>query len=280
MAFDGIRGSLLLLLAGATSEVHRAIRVVLERRGHEVVALSSRPSRAGYQDIFDLKEVRTLIYANAVDVIIHAGGPGDQRSHVETLGNWSAQLLDAGQGVPLILTSTTLVLEGFEQRPDEFTPGKPVTPYGRATPDAEQLRLKAPHGPVQRLVNFFCSPLVCNSLLTKVLPWSLLIEGWETSHIGVRSRGDTSKESVDSGDVARAIEVSVASEPSGTTVVAGPGAVSTMGELGEASVSACARAGSPKLQASFGTESSGSSWSLAPGLLADHGWSSDLRWNG
>ena len=229
-----------------------------------------------HPDVSDLNQVRSLVQTNTVDAIVNAGGPGDHRSRAEAVSEWSQQLLDACPGIPAILISTTRVLEGFEDRPDEDAPGRPLTPYGRANTQHEQLWLKAPHGRVLRLVNFFCSPNSVDSPQAKLLPWSLLLEGWRTGHIGVRSRDDTSKEFVDSDDVARAIEAMVGFEPSCRSVVAGPGTVFTLRDLGEASISSCAKAGWPKVQASFGSESSSSTWSMAPGFLADHGWSSEL----
>lgn len=229
-----------------------------------------------HPDVLDLNQVRSLVQTDAVDAIVNAGGPGDHRSRAELVNGWSQQLLDACRGIPAILISTTRVLEGFEHRPEEDASGRPLTPYGRANTKHEKLWLEAPHGRVLRLVNFFCSPTSVDSPQAKLLPWSLLLEGWQTGHIGVRSREDTAKEFVHSDDVARAIEVVVAFEPSRRTVVAGPGAVFTLRDLGEASISSCAKAGWPDVQASFGTESSSSSWSMAPGFLADQGWSSEL----
>jgi len=265
-----------IVLAGALGEVGSSLRRALVNRGHEVFALSSRAPLSEHPDVLDLNQVRGLVQADAVDAIVNAGGPGDHRSRADSMSGWSQQLLDACRGVPAILISTTRVLEGFEHRPDEDASGRPLTPYGRANTEHEQMWLKAPHGRVLRLVNFFCPPTSIDSPQAKLLPWSLLLEGWETGHIGVRSREDTSKEFVDSDDVARAIEVMVAFEPSCRTVVAGPGAVVTLRDLGEASFSSCAKAGWPEVQASFGSESPSSSWSMAPGCLADHGWSSEL----
>jgi len=238
--------------------------------------VSSRAPIAEHPDVLDLSQLRTLVQAEAVDAIVHAGGPGDHRSRAESVSEWSQQLLDACRGTPAILISTTRVLEGFEQRPDEDASGRPLTAYGRANTKHEHLWLDAPHGRVLRLVNFFCSPTSIDSPQARLLPWSLLLEGWETGHIGVRSREDTTKEFVDSDDVARAIEVMVGFESASRTVVAGPGAVVTLRELGEASISACAQAGRPGVQASYGTESPNSSWSMAPGFLAGQGWSSEL----
>ena len=265
-----------IVLAGALGEVGSSLRRALVNRGYEVFALSSRAPLIEDPDVLDLNQVRSLVQTGAVDAIVNAGGPGDHRSRAELVNGWSQQLLNACRGVPAILISTTRVLEGFEDRPSEEASGRPLTAYGRANAEHEQLWLEAPHGRVLRLVNFFCSPTSINSPQAKLLPWSLLLEGWETGHIGVRSRDDTSKEFVDSDDVARAVEVIVAFEPSCRTIVAGPGAVVTLRDLGEASISACARAGLLEVQASFGTESPNSSWSMAPGFLAGQGWTSEL----
>ena len=265
-----------IVLAGALGEVGGSLHRSLVNRGHEVFAVSSRAPMSGHPDVLGLGEMRTLVQTDAVDAIVNAGGPGDHRSRVESVSDWSQQLLNACRGLPAILISTTRVLEGFQDRPSEDASGRPLTPYGRANTQHEQLWLKAPNGRVLRLVNFFCSPTSVDSPQARLLPWSLLLEGWQTGHIGVRSRDDTSKEFVDSDDVARAIEAVVAFEPSCRTIVAGPGAVVTLRDLGEASISACARAGLLEVQASFGTESPNSSWSMAPGFLADHGWTSEL----
>ena len=267
---------MLIVLAGALGEVGSALRGALLGRGHKVLPVSSRAPMVEHPDVLGLNKVRTLVNTEAVDAVVHAGGPGDHRARAATVRNWSTQLLDASSGVPAILISTTRVLEGFEQEPEEDSPGKPLTAYGRANTEHEQLWLEVPHGCVLRLVNFFCAPSGINSPQTELLPWSLLLEGWQTGHIGVRSRGDTSKEFVDALDIARAIEVLVAAEPSGRTVVAGPGAVATLRDLGEGAIAACANVDWPEVQATFGTESSGSSWSMTPGFLTDHGWSSAL----
>ena len=265
-----------IVLAGALGEVGSSLRRALVNRGHEVFALSSRAPLSEHPDVLDLNQVRSFVQVGAVDAIVNAGGPGDHRSRADSVSEWSQQLLDACRGKPAVLISSTRVLEGFEHRPNEDASGKPLTPYGRANSEHEQLWLEAPHGRVLRLVNFFCSPTSVDSPQAKLLPWSLLLEGWQTGHIGVRSREDTSKEFVDSDDVARAVEVMVASESARRTVVAGPGAVVTLRDLGEASISACAKAGLLEVQASFGTESPNSSWSMAPGFLAGQGWTSEL----
>jgi nucleoside-diphosphate-sugar epimerase len=133
-----------------------------------------------------------------------------------------------------------------------------------------------PHGQVLRLVNFFCLPSDPESPQTKLLPWSLLLEGWQTGSIGVRSGASVVKEFVDADDVARAIEILAHNPSPNRTVVAGPGARMNLRALVDASRRACSHAGRREVRASFGQEAGGSTWSMAPGWLVKHGWASNL----
>jgi len=265
-----------IVLAGALGEVGRSLHAALTARGHEVDVTSSRAPIAGKPEVLALDEVTGLVDAGQIDALVHAGGPGDHREIARDVPVWSQQLADVCSEIPAILISTTRVLEGYEQAVAEDSLGKPLTEYARANTEHEQLWLTQPRAQVLRLVNYLCIPNGPESPQTKLLPWSLLLEGWSTGEIVVRSGADKAKEFIDAEDVVRAVEALIRQPAPERVVVAGPGAQMSMQTLVEACVLACSLAGRSGVGASFGNETGGSQWSIAPGWLVEQGWASNL----
>lgn len=265
-----------IVLAGALGEVGRSLREALAARGHEVLPVSARAPIAAEPDVLGLSTVSNLVSAGSVDALVHAGGPGDHRTGRDEVHQWTSQLLAACANIPSVLISTTRVLEGYRKAPSESADGKPSTAYGQANTDHEQLWLTHPNARILRMVNFFCPPATSTSPQSNLLPWSLLLEGWQSGCITVRSSGSTVREFIDAADASHAAEALINDTPDDRVVVATPGLVATLEELGQASIRACWAVGRSEVTATFGEESSGAPWQLSPGWLTQHGWSSEL----
>jgi len=265
-----------IVLAGALGEVGRSLREALIARGHDVFPASSRAPIADAPDVLGLTQVGALIAAAPVDALVHAGGPGDHRTGRNGAHQWTRDLLAACADLPAVLVSTTRVLEGYSQTPLEGSPGNPSTAYGQANADHEQLWLSNANTRILRMVNYFCPPADSTSPQASLLPWSLLLEGWQTGKINVRSGGSTVREFIDSGDAARAVETLIDEAPVDRVVVAAPGLVATLEQLVRASIRACEAAGRKDVTATFGEESSGTPWRMSPGWLTQQGWSHEL----
>ena len=265
-----------IVLAGALGEVGRSLHVALTKHGHDVVPVSSRAPVTGAPDVLGIPDVGSLVSAGAVDAFVQAGGPGDHRARQGDAHRGTRELLEICTELPSVLISTSRVLEGYRQTPPESAAGKPSTAYGQANTDHEQMWLTYPHTRILRMVNYFCSPARVDSPQVQLLPWSLLVEGWRTGRIAVRSADSTVREFIDAADASLAIEVLLGEAPNDRIVVATPGLVASLKELGEASIQVCNEVGRHGVIASFGNESSGAPWQLSPGWLTERGWASEL----
>lgn len=265
-----------IVVAGALGEVGSSIEPALRDLGNVVFPVSSRAPLEGRSDVLALADVLDLSASGMVDVLVHAGGPGDHRSRSTPLVQWTQQLVNACANVPAILISTTRVLEGYVHQPAEDAPGIPLSAYGRANAELEELWCRIPRGRVLRLVNFFRPPSEVVSPQAALLPWSLLIEGRRTGRIGVRSQRTSTKEFIDAVDVARAIEVITMDPSSPARMIAGPGTQISLQQLVDACIAACDEAGHPGVTGTFGEEQSSSSWSVTDGWLAERGWRTNL----
>lgn len=265
-----------IVLAGALGEVGRTLHVALNARGHDVIAVSSRAPLPGHPDVVGLAEVTDLLATSDIDALVQAGGPGDHRATDRDAIAWSRALLNAWSDRPAVLISTTRVLEGYDTQPDEGAPGNPRTQYAHANTDHEDLWLERPQARVLRLVNFFGRPSEPSAPQNKLLPWSLLREGWEQGAVDVRSQASTWKEFVSADDVVRAIELLVAEPLSPPIVTAAPGFRATLQDLVDASARACESAGGRFVTATFGSQPASQAWSWERSWLARQGWSSEL----
>ena len=264
------------ILAGALGEVGCSLHFALSKHGHDVVPVSSRAPVRGAPDVLGLPDVGSLVSTGAVDALVQAGGPGDHRARQGDVHQWTSELLEVCAELPSVLISTTRVLEGYQQTPPESGAGKPSTAYGQVNTDHEQMWLTYPNTRILRMVNYFCSPARVDSPQAQLLPWSLLVEGWRTGRISVRSADRTVREFIDAADASLAIEALLGETPNDRIAVATPGLVASLKELGEASIQVCNEEGRPGVVASFGSESSGAPWQLSPGWLSQRGWASEL----
>ncbi len=269
-----------IVLAGALGEVGHSLSGALMARGYDVLPVSSRAPIADAPDVLGLAQVSALVAASPVDALIHAGGPGDHRTGRTEVHQWTRELLATCSDIPAVLVSTTRVLEGYSQTPLEGSLGNPSTAYGQANADHEQLWLSHANARVLRMVNYFCPPASSTSPQASLLPWSLLLEGWQTGKINVRSGGSTVREFIDAGDAARAVEILINEAPGDRVVVAAPGLVATLEQLVRASVRACEAAGRKDVTPTFGEDSSGTPWRMPPGWLTRQGWSHELTLDG
>ena len=266
-----------IVLAGALGEVGRSLHAALGDRGHEVIPVSARAPRPGRPDVLGLPALAELARSGSIDALVHAGGSGDHRPRTREFMAWSRELLKVCRDFPAILISTIRVIEGYEGSLREDSVARAVTAYGRANAELEALWREVDDGSVLRLVNFFGAPSTADAPQTRLLPWSLVLEGWQTGEIAVRSQPSLVKEFVDAGDVACALDVMLASASAGQTIVAGPGLTLSMQQLVEASVRACSAAGRVGVRVSFGDEAPATAWQMEPNWLAEHGWASTLN---
>ena len=265
-----------IVLAGALGEVGCSLHGALTARGHEVWPVSARAPIDREREVLGLPDVAHLVESGSVDVVVQAGGPGDHREIERDHIRWSSSLLNAVGGIPAILISTTRVLEGYNQRASESALPRPATSYGQANADHEQVWSSNPDSRVLRLVNFFCPPSSEASPQTNLLPWSLLLEGWHSGLISVRSAPQVAKEFVGAGDVARAIEVLAADRSGPPVVVCGPGLTATMEQLTQCAIKACRAGGREDVAATFGGDSPTGRGGIDAQWLTQRGWASDM----
>lgn len=265
-----------ILLAGALGEVGRELGDALAARGHEVIAVSSRAPLASHPGVIGLESVGQLVGDGAIDLVVNAAGPGDHRPGRGEAMEWSSRLLNLVADVPSVLISSTRVLEGCTGLVAETVAACPTSDYARANAANESAWLQSPRGSVLRLVNFFGRPASPDAPQTRLLPWSLLIEGWERGQIAVRAEEQTSKEFVDARDVAAALEVIAFSPPVDKLAVAGPGLPLSLGQLAEASRLAIEAVNGGHVAVTFGGEQSHGGVRVEANWLTDHGWTSAL----
>ena len=265
-----------VLLAGATGEVGCGLQQALINRGHAVVPVSSRAPLREHPDVVPLSAAVFALSTRKVDLVVNASGPGDHRGESRDALGWSTQLLGAVGDIPAILISSTRVLEGINGTVCESAEPRPASAYGRANAAMEASWLQNHHASVIRLVNFFGAPLSHDSPQTRLLPWSLLLEGWTTGAVHVRSSPSTTKEFIDADEAAAAIEVLATKQPSDRVVVAGPGTSFSMRQLAEAASVAIGEVSGRETATTFGDETSSHSTHIQAEWLGNHGWSATL----
>ena len=265
-----------VLLAGATGEVGHGLQEALVGRGHTVMPVSSRAPLKEHPDVVPLSTAVSALSAGKVDLVVNASGPGDHRGESRDALGWSTQLLGVAANIPAVLISSTRVLEGIGGSVCGSAEPRPTTAYGRANAAMEASWLQSHHASVIRLVNFFGAPLSHDSPQTRLLPWSLLLEGWTTGGVHVRSSPSSTKEFIDANDAAAAIEILATKQPSDRLVVAGPGTGLSMRQLAEAASGAIGQVSGRETETTFGDESSSFSTDIHAEWLGNHGWSATL----
>lgn len=268
------------MLAGATGEVGASLRRTLEERGHSVVPLTSRTELVGRGGLKSLDEGLAMLTSGQVDALVNASGPGDRRGAGREVLPASKRLAaGAGSaGVPAMLISTLRVCEGFDGALADDAPEMPTSPYGRSNAAHEAVWLEYPTALVMRMANYLCEPLERDSPQSKLLPWSLLLEGWETGHIGVRSGPLATKEFVSDADVVTALEVVMSGpvdELFGHCLATVPGVSFTMEELTRIS-RALLRDLNCECSASFGPGDDKVIRPSEPGWLVRQGWRANV----
>lgn len=128
---------------------------------------------------------------------------------------------------------------------------------------------------VLRMANYFCTPQTFDSPQSMLLPWSLLLEGWATGTIGVRSSANAAKTFVNDVDVAAAVVLLAQTRPYGRCVATLPGIDVTLEQLVAASIAALAAVDRP-CTVSFGSEPGADLHVADHGWLREHGWASTL----
>ena len=265
-----------VLLAGATGEVGHGLQEALVGRGHTVMPVSSRAPLKEHPDVVPLATAVSALSAGKVDLVVNAGGPGDHRGESRDALGWSTQLLGVIGDIPAVLISSTRVLEGIGGTVCESAEPRPASAYGRANAAMEASWLQNHHASVIRLVNFFGAPTSHDSPQTRLLPWSLLLEGWTTGAVNVRSSPSRTKEFIDANDVAAAIEILATKQPSDRLVVAGPGTSLSMRQLAEAASEAIGQVSGRETTTTFGDELSSLSRDIHAEWLGNHGWGATL----
>ena len=265
-----------VVLAGAMGEVGHGLQQALINHGHTVMPVSSRAPFNEHPDVVPLSTAVSALSAEEIDLVVNASGPGDHRGESRDALSWSTELLQAVGDIPAVLISSTRVLEGVGETVREPAAPLPTTSYGRANAAMEAIWLRSRHASVIRLVNFFGAPQSNDSPQTRLLPWSLLLEGWTTGAVHVRSSPSTIKEFIDADDAAAAIEILATKQPSDRVVVAGPGTSLSMRQLAEAVTVAIGEISGRKTATTFGDETSSLSTDIQAEWLGNHGWSATL----
>ena len=265
-----------VLLAGATGEVGHGLQRAFINRGHTVMSVSSRAPLIEHPDVVPLATAVSALSAGKFDLVVNASGPGDHRGESRDALGWSTQLLGAVGNIPAVLISSTRVLEGSGGTVCESAEPRPTTAYGRANAAMEASWLQHRHASVIRLVNLFGAPVSHDSPQIRLLPWSLLLEGWTTGGVHVRSNPSATKNFIDANDAAAAIEILATKQPSDRLVVAGPGTSLSMRQLAEAASVAIEKTSGRETETTFGDESSSLSTDIQAEWLGNHGWSATL----
>jgi nucleoside-diphosphate-sugar epimerase len=262
-----------VLLAGALGEVGASLEQALEASRHEVVRMSARAPLDGRPDVVGISEALSLILSGDVSGIVNASGPGDRRSEARQADTASDEIVAAASraGIPAVLLSTTRVLEGYQHPPEEDAVPSPLSSYARANANHENVWLRYPNARVLRLVNFFGSPQGADSPQSKLLPWSLLTEGWATGYITVRSGRGAVKDFVDAAAVADAVELLFRSQAEPKVMATIPGVRISMEDLAQAVSAAVSATGRAEPLVSFGHDDAPAS-PPASGWLAGEGW--------
>ena len=247
-----------ILVFGALGEVGTHLTRSFIDRGHVVSPVSSR-SEFVDQSVLGFAEAVALVDAGSVDLIINAGGRGDQRAVART-GLESTEALVRARPehpIPAILISTTRVLEGHAGLANESDPGSATSEYGLVNTGSENqwLTLSGVKPRVLRLANFFAEPATVDSGQRKLLPWSLVNDALITGEINVRSDPSVTREFVDSVDIAAALELMAELIDSCPTYIAtAPGLVLDLGSICECIGKAFESNALPPPKISFGTE--------------------------
>ena len=271
-----------IVVVGALGAVGGAVAHPLSELGHEVIRVSSRVQSDS--TVISTGEALELVSAGSIDLLIHAGGPGDHRTDRDSweslTSSFAAALADSyarGSGVRGVLLSTVRVLEGYESDFLESAPAIARTIYAQNNERNEALWLEAggPSAVVLRLANFFSAPSSLDSPQAALLPWSLVTEALATGAVGIRSGANFSKEFISGSDIATAV-LCIASASTVPSVMATvPGLTVSMGDFAGVVQRAIARVELSVPEVSFGPDSAVAP-RCASGWLAQSGWSAGL----
>ena len=271
-----------IVVVGALGAVGGAVALSLADLGHEVIRVSSRaPFTVGgpLESVESVPFALTEIARGEVDLVIHAGGPGDNRLDRDTWQTttnlFAACLMESGTRG--ILLSTTRVFEGHTDNYSENSDANVTTVYAERNARTEEIWLGkgGPSAVVLRLANFFSSPSTIDSPQAALLPWSLVTEALSTGAVGIRSGANFSKEFISALDIATAVLCisSASAVPSVTATV--PGLTVSMADFAGVVQRAFARAELPVPEVSFGQDSAVAP-RCASGWLTQSGWTVGL----
>ena len=262
-----------VVLAGALGEVGASLHRAFKALGHDVLPVSARPATQGAVVCLSVQEAQSELAGGSVDLLVNAAGPGDHRRiERETLSTVRLLGQAAGEaGIPAILISTLRVCEGESGSLQDDLPPSPLTSYALANAQQEDVWLEYPTAVVLRMANYFCAPSSADSPQTHLLPWSLLIEGWKTSHISVRSGRDVTKEFVSDQDVAKALLLLAQDAPTGRRIATLPGLLLSLDQIAAEAQSVLAEFGK-SVSSSFGVDSRHPVLAASSGWLAERGW--------
>ncbi len=266
-----------ILLAGATGAVGSSLSRALALQEVRVIPLTSRLGSGTPRGVLDLPAALEALGSGGIDAVVNAAGPGDHRAEQREVEPFSRDLTHGSSraGVPAVLISTLRVCEGATAALGDDQPTSPTTTYATANADHEEVWMEGDTAVVLRLANYFCLPRGPESPQRKLLPWSLLVEGWETGHIAVRSEASVTREFVSADDAARAIVAVIGERPFGRRLATLPGLSLSLRDLVDASIGALASSGVP-CTASFGQETQPLRPVSTGGWLASRGWESRL----
>ena len=176
-----------------------------------------------------------------------------------------------------MLISTTRVMEGYEKDYEENDPPQPRTEYGRgnALSEAFWLEHAGDQATVIRATNVFLEPSHRDSPQTRLLPWSLVLEGIERGEIVIRSSRLSPKYFISIADLCSAIEIVHRTKLKPRVVVTTPAIRLTLSQLTDIAQRAIQNTLGWDISARFGTEET-KARRCESGWLREHQWESKL----
>ena len=267
-----------IVVLGGAGEVGSAVAAHFAMHDHTVTKVSSRPIMA-QQGFLSIDDAAGIICAKKVSLVVNASGPGDIRGSNDAWISRASAVAQACRAsrTPSVLISTTRVMEGYEQDYEENDPPQPRTEYGRGNALSEALWLEhaGDQATVIRATNVFLEPSYRDSPQTRLLPWSLVLEGVERGEIVIRSSRSSIKYFISIADLCSAIETVHQTQQNPRVVVTTPAISLTLSQLTDIAQRAIQNTLGWDISARFGIDET-RALRCESGWLHEHQWESKL----
>ena len=267
-----------IVVLGGAGEVGSAVAAHFAMHDHTVTKVSSRPMMAQH-GFMSIDDAARLVCTNKASLVVNASGPGDIRGSNHAWISRASAVAEACQAskTPSVLISTTRVMEGYEQDYEENDPPRPRTEYGRgnALSEAFWLEHAGDRATVIRATNVFLEPSHRDSPQTRLLPWSLVLEGVERGEIVIRSSRSSIKYFISIADLCSAIEIVHQTQPIPRVVVTTPAISLTLSQLTDIAQRAIQNTLGWDISTRFGSDEA-KARRCESGWLSEHHWESKL----